>query len=106
MVVTQLEALETYCAVVSRQCKRFDFDGKRLALQALDIQVTANGRKWHLQGRIPMDDAGVMTRTSEGKTVSIPPWDTTYSRQSLSRRRAYEWETPCSRYCFKRCKPS
>ena len=61
-VVTQLEALETYCAHVSRQCERFDFDGKRLALEALDIQVTANGREWHLDGRIPVDDAGVVTQ--------------------------------------------
>ena len=64
MGVTQLEALETYCAQVSRQCERFDFDGKRLALEALDIQVTANGREWHLDGRIPVDDAGVVTQTS------------------------------------------
>ena len=64
MIVTQLEALETYCAQVSRQCERFDFDGKRLALEALDIQVTANGREWQLQGRIPVNDAGVMTQTS------------------------------------------
>jgi Recombinase/Recombinase zinc beta ribbon domain len=63
-MVTQLEALETYCAQVSRQCERFDFDGKRLALQALDIQVTANGREWHLDGRIPVDHAGVVTQMS------------------------------------------
>jgi Recombinase zinc beta ribbon domain/Recombinase len=63
-VVTQLEALETYCAQVSRQCERFDFDGKRLALEALDIQVTGNGREWQLQGRIPVDDAGVVTQMS------------------------------------------
>jgi hypothetical protein len=70
MVVTRLEALETYCAQVSRQCERFDFDGKRLALEALDIQVTANGREWHLDGRIPVDDAGVVTQTSGGW---VPP---------------------------------
>jgi hypothetical protein len=64
MVVTRLEALETYCLQVSRQCERFDFDGKRLALEALDIQVTANGREWHLDGRIPVDHAGVVTQTS------------------------------------------
>jgi hypothetical protein len=63
-VVTQLEALETYCAQVSRQCERFDFDGKRLAIEALDIQVTANGREWQLHGRVPVDDAGVVTQTS------------------------------------------
>jgi site-specific DNA recombinase len=64
LVVTQLETLETYCARVSRQCERFDFDGKRLALEALDIQVTASGREWQLQGRIPVPDAGVLTQTS------------------------------------------
>jgi hypothetical protein len=46
------------------QCERFDFDGKRLALEALDIQVTANGREWHLDGRIPVDDVGVVTQIS------------------------------------------
>jgi len=64
MVVTQLEALETYCAQVSRQCERFDFDGKRLAFEALGIQVTANGREWQLHGRIPVDHAGVVTQMS------------------------------------------
>jgi len=63
-IVAQLEALETYCAQVSRQCERFDFDGKRLAFEALDIQVAASGREWQLQGRIPMDDAGVVNQTS------------------------------------------
>jgi hypothetical protein len=63
-VLAQLDALETYCTQVSRQLERFDFDGKRLALEALDIQVTANGRDWHLQGTIPLDDAGVLTQTS------------------------------------------
>jgi site-specific DNA recombinase len=64
MVVTRLEALETYCAQVPRQCERFDFDGQRLALEALDIRVTASGREWHLDGRIPVDEVGVMTQTS------------------------------------------
>ena len=45
MVVTRLEALETYCAQVFRQCERFNFDGKRLAFEALDIHVIANGRE-------------------------------------------------------------
>ena len=74
-VVTQLEALETYCAQVSRQCERFDFDGKRPALEALDIQVTANGREWQLQGRIPVEDAGVVTQMSGdcGRQLQPPP---------------------------------
>jgi site-specific DNA recombinase len=64
MTVTQLEALETYCARVSRQCERFDFEGRRLALAALDIQVTANGREWQLRGSIPVDGVGVVTQMS------------------------------------------
>ena len=64
MIVAQLEALETYCAQVWRECARFDFDGMRLAVEALDIQVTADGGEWQLQGRIPLDDAGVVIQTS------------------------------------------
>jgi hypothetical protein len=64
MTVTQLETLETYCARVSRQCERFDFEGKRLALAALNIQVTANGREWQMHGSIPVARAGVVTQIS------------------------------------------
>jgi hypothetical protein len=66
MVAIQLQTLESNCAQVSRQCERFDFDGKRLALEALDIQVTASGREWHLDGCIPVDHAGVVTQLSGG----------------------------------------
>ena len=64
MIVTPREALETYRTQVSRPCERFDLDGKRLALEALDIQVTANGGEWQLHGRMPVDDADVVTQTS------------------------------------------
>lgn len=41
-----------------------EIPGKRLALEVLDIQVTANSREWQLHGRIPVDDAGVVTQSS------------------------------------------
>jgi len=72
-VVTQLEALETYCARISRQLERFDFDGKRLAFEALGIRVTANGKEWQLQGSIPVEDAGVMTQMSAHYGRQRPP---------------------------------
>jgi hypothetical protein len=41
-----------------------DFDSVRLALEALDIRVTARGREWQLHGNLAVEEAGVVTRTS------------------------------------------
>ena len=40
----------TYYERVSYQLDTLDFDGKRLALAALDIRVFTNGRDWQLKG--------------------------------------------------------
>jgi site-specific DNA recombinase len=73
IVLARLDALEAYCKHVSRQLERFDFEGKRLAFEALEIHVTANGKEWQLRGSIPLEDAGVMTQTSGDYGRQRPP---------------------------------
>jgi hypothetical protein len=74
MAVEQLDALAVYCARVVRNLERFDFDGKRLALEALDIRVVANGRDWQLDGGIPSDEAaGIVSQTSKHYGFRLPP---------------------------------
>jgi site-specific DNA recombinase len=60
LVREQLEALHVYCERVGRNLDAFTFDDKRLALEALQVRVTGNGREWRLDGSIPLhDDAAV-----------------------------------------------
>lgn len=63
--VAQLDALQEYCEAVAQNLDSFGFEEKRLALEALGIRVTANGREWQLQGSVPVDTAG---------GVSSRPW--------------------------------
>lgn len=52
----RLEALTVYCAHVAQNLDNFGFNQKRLALEALAVQVVANGRDWQLGGGVPTDD--------------------------------------------------
>jgi hypothetical protein len=67
LVREQLEALHVYCERVGRNLDAFAFDDKRLALEALQVRVTGNGREWRLDGSIPLhEDAahrGVVSTT-------------------------------------------
>jgi hypothetical protein len=51
----QLTALRDYCARVDANLEHASFDKRRLALVALDIRVTGNGRDWTIHGDIPLD---------------------------------------------------
>jgi site-specific DNA recombinase len=63
---THLESLTAYCRRVAEHLASFGFDDKRMALEALDVRVMANGREWRLTGSIPMEGhAGTMLKTSE-----------------------------------------
>jgi len=58
--VDKLDALHVYCARVGQNLESFGFDEQRLALEALGIRVTANGREWQLDGSIPLE-SGVLS---------------------------------------------
>lgn len=55
----RLEALSTYCERVRQNLATFGFEEKRLALEALAVRVTVNGRDWRIDGAIPLTDADV-----------------------------------------------
>ena len=62
--VERLDALNTYCERVARNLDAFGFREKRLAFEALAVQIVANGRDWRLDGAIPLDDGvGVVPLT-------------------------------------------
>jgi hypothetical protein len=64
---SEMTALEEYCRVVGQNLETFDFEDKRLALNALGIQVVAAGRdplEWRIRGTIPLKMVdGVPDRT-------------------------------------------
>jgi site-specific DNA recombinase len=63
--IEQLDTLTTYCERVAHNLESFGFDEKRLALEALDVTVVANGREWRITGSIPLEeDAGILTQSS------------------------------------------
>src|SRR5215211_6034495 len=68
----QLAALDDYCARVRANLETFDFERKRLALEAFNVRVTANGRAYDLDGSVPTD-AGVLSQTSECCGHQRPP---------------------------------
>jgi site-specific DNA recombinase len=70
------EDVERYCQRVAGRLDSFDFDQKRLALEALAVRVTANGRDWRIDGGIPFGSGeGVLSQTA-----------TTSARRPTSRR--------------------
>lgn len=48
-----MEALYAYCGHVARNLDAFGFDQKRLALEALRVRVSGNGRRGTLSGTLP-----------------------------------------------------
>ena len=55
--IDQLASVTTYCQRVAQNIDDFGFDEKRLALEALDVTVVANGRQWRIRGSIPFGRA-------------------------------------------------
>jgi site-specific DNA recombinase len=53
--LAQLEHVKNYCATVASRLTTFSFAEKRLALEALDIEVIANGREWRIHGSVPLE---------------------------------------------------
>lgn len=51
----QLAQLHDSCARLEANLTAATFDDKRLALAALDVRVTGNGRDWAIRGSIPLD---------------------------------------------------
>jgi site-specific DNA recombinase len=64
VMVEQLDALAAYCARVVQNLECFDFDGRRLALEALGVRITASGRRWQLHVSIPIEAAVGKTNTT------------------------------------------
>lgn len=61
----QWEAVEAYCQRVAGKLDTFDFDQKRLAFEALDVTITANGRQVHIRGGVPTGDGpGVLSQSA------------------------------------------
>ena len=48
--IDQLDSLTAYCQREAQNLETFGFDEKRLALEALDVTVVANGRQWRIKG--------------------------------------------------------
>jgi site-specific DNA recombinase len=59
----QLDALSGYLDRVSQNLHSFGFEERRLALEALGVQVSAAGRDWKFECRIPLTDAGEVNTT-------------------------------------------
>jgi site-specific DNA recombinase len=53
-----LEGLYTTCARVGAQLETFGFEQRRLALEALDVQVRVSATDWTITGWIPIDVPG------------------------------------------------
>jgi hypothetical protein len=53
-VAEQMEGIETYCEWASQNLENLDFDQKRLALEALDVQVTVDGKNVMIRGFLPV----------------------------------------------------
>jgi hypothetical protein len=71
--VHQVEALISYCARVREQLHTFDIDEKRLASQALAIQVTwAMEQPLQVKGSLPLDEGPIVSSTVNG--VMRPPF--------------------------------
>jgi site-specific DNA recombinase len=71
--VDLLGALHTYVTTVDINLKAATFEDKRLALEALAVRVTGNGRAWRLDGSLPLDGAAGITSTTEGRCALPPP---------------------------------
>lgn len=52
-VAINLKSLHDYCHEVGERLSTFTFEEKRLALEALGVEITANGRCWRMDTLIP-----------------------------------------------------
>jgi site-specific DNA recombinase len=59
------EAVEAYCERVAGKLDSLDFNGRRLALEALAVRVTANGREWEINGGVPTGEV-VLSQSNPG----------------------------------------
>jgi site-specific DNA recombinase len=71
--IDQLDSLTAYCQREAQNLEAFGFEEKRLALEALDITVVANGRQWRLKGSIPVEDHAGILSTMSGHYGPLPP---------------------------------
>jgi Recombinase len=62
--VDRLQDLTEYLERVAHNLNAFDFDEKRLALEALGAMVYANGRDWRLECNIPLSTEAGITNTT------------------------------------------
>jgi site-specific DNA recombinase len=63
--IVQLDALTAYCERVATRLETANFADKRGFLEALGVEVIANGRQWRIQGSFPFEsNAGVLATTS------------------------------------------
>ena len=53
------DRVKTFCAKVANRLKKFDFDEKRLALQALQVKIVVGKNGARLQGAIPTNLATI-----------------------------------------------
>ncbi len=62
--ILNLRTLYDYCQDVAQNLTGFDFNKKRLALEALGVQVLASGKDWKVNAKLPLN------RVVQMKTVS------------------------------------
>ena len=103
-----LEALEVVCCRLAEKVEYLGFDGRRLALEALAVKVTANGcgrRKspldWRIEGSIPLDpealeacEAVVASQIQSRCGRRLPPLPGRASRAPGRARPPCRWTTP------------
>jgi len=102
-----LDALAPVCKRLSQRVEQLGFEGRRLALEALAVRVTAIGcgrRKspldWRIEGSIPLDvestneaEMGVLTQISAGYGRPPPPPPALASRAPDRARPPGRWAT-------------
>jgi site-specific DNA recombinase len=67
-----LKSLYDYCREVENELAVFNFDEKRLALEALGVTVIANGREWRMSARIPsVVEAETISSNSSRRTSAL-----------------------------------
>lgn len=72
-VAEQMESLETYCEWASQNLENLDFDQKRLALEALDVQVSVDGKKVMIRGFLPVGSPSFFPASSTPGGLSKDP---------------------------------
>jgi hypothetical protein len=68
-----LKDLENYIGRVGARLGEFGFDDKRLALEALGINVTAEEEELTIRGSIPLEDHDVVVSTVSRESRWTPP---------------------------------